>query len=175
MSEHTPLTEAERDEIADSLMEYRWGSQPAPERAEIVYRTVEHILAARTSTATADDRRRHPGHSALCMERWMFPCCCGGDDAATADTAEPKHTRLDGPHGPPYCLECSEAVQEYVEWPCSPERLIRIQEATADTGLRERVEALRATMPHALDCGIPCNCWKRWLFDALDATPASTD
>jgi hypothetical protein len=37
-----------------------------------------------------------------------------------------QHTREgDGDLGPHWCKECSEAASEYVEWPCSRERLVK--------------------------------------------------
>lgn len=44
-----------------------------------------------------------------------------------------------------------------------------IEARTERDTLVDAVEGLRATMPHTLDCGLPCNCWKRWLHDALTA------
>lgn len=42
----------------------------------------------------------------------LVACLCG--HAAPSRT----HTRTSTPFGPDYCAECSEAISEWVRWPC---------------------------------------------------------
>jgi hypothetical protein len=49
-----------------------------------------------------------------------------------------RHTRTSTEAGPDYCKECSDAVQEWVQWPCSPEVVAKFAREEAERELRQR-------------------------------------
>jgi hypothetical protein len=114
MSEHTPLTEAERtDPLPGDLRSIANSIEPAfPDAAQ-------HLrnLAARTSTATADTDE---------------------EDYCGAEFGEVRSGECE-------CRKCANAYPDPLQdWPMPGH--LKPDAATADTGLRERVEALEAAV-----------------------------
>lgn len=68
--------------------------------------------------------------------------------AATAETA-PIHTRSQTEGGPDYCAECSEAVKEWIQWPCSPGAVV----AAERTAVAMHAAAETPPTPEAVGAG----------------------
>lgn len=117
MSEHTPLTEAEREAL------WSWWNTPSTDPDadggidfDDLIPVIDRILAARRSTATADTARK--ATSASSLQHMPDPY------AATADTGH------------------QAGCQEFpTGWLCVSDCTTVWHDKDADTGLRERVEA----------------------------------
>jgi len=66
-------------------------------------KAVLHLGPVKGCEECACQRRPHYGE----------PCDCEARLAAVTT-----HTRTLTVHGPPFCQECSEAISEWVPWPC---------------------------------------------------------